>query len=67
MHGLGIGGGMHGNRRYAQFAAGALYPQRYFASVRDQDFSEQGVGHLAFWQKEELFFFEKKNQKTFDC
>ena len=44
MHGLGIGGGMHGDRRDAHFAAGALDPQRDFAAIGDQDFVEHRPG-----------------------
>ena len=37
MHGVGVGGGMHGDGGDAQFAAGALDAQRDFAAVGDED------------------------------
>ncbi len=42
MHRLGIGGGVHGDGRDAQLAAGALDAQRDLAAVGDQDLLEQG-------------------------
>ncbi len=44
MHGVGIGGGMHGHRRNAEFLASAQHAQGDFAAVCDQDFIEHRVG-----------------------
>ncbi len=40
MHGVGVGRGMDGDRRDAQFLAGALDPQRDLPAVGDEDFVE---------------------------
>ena len=40
MHGVGVGGGMHGHRRNAELLAGAQHPQRDLAAIGDQDFIE---------------------------
>jgi hypothetical protein len=42
MHGIGIGGGMHGDRLNAHFAAGADHAQRDLPAVGDEDFSNMG-------------------------
>ncbi len=40
MHGVGVGGGMDGDRRDAQFLAGAQHAERDLAPVGDQDLLE---------------------------
>ena len=40
MHGIRIGGGMHGNRRYAKFLAGAQHPECDLTAVGDQNLVE---------------------------
>jgi hypothetical protein len=46
MHGVGVGGGMHGDRLDAHFAAGALDAQRDLAAIGDQDLLEHGHAGL---------------------
>ena len=40
MHGVGVGGRMHRDRRDAELLAGAQHPQRDLAAVGDEDFVE---------------------------
>ena len=40
MHGVGVGGRMHGDRRDAEFLGGAQDAQRDFAAVGDEDLVE---------------------------
>ena len=40
MHGVGVGGGVHRDRRDAEFLAGAQDAQRDFAAIGDEDFIE---------------------------
>ncbi len=40
MHGVGVGGGMHGDRRDAELLAGAQHAQRDFAAIGYEDFVE---------------------------
>ena len=40
MHGVGVGGGMHRDRRNAELLAGAQHPQRDLAAIGDEDFVE---------------------------
>src|SRR5262249_17910992 len=40
MHGVGVGGGMHGDRRNAELLAGAQHPQRDLSAIGDEDFIE---------------------------
>ena len=47
MHGLGIGGGVHGDGRNAQLAAGALDAKRDLAAVGDEDLLEQDESALS--------------------
>ena len=42
VHGIGVGGGMHGDRLDAHFAAGAMDAQRDFATVCNEDFFKHG-------------------------
>ena len=42
MHRLGVGGGVHRDRRDPQFTARTLDAQRDFTAIGDQDFMEQG-------------------------
>ena len=44
VHGVGVGGGMHGDGRNAEFLAGAQDAQRDLAAIGDQDFIEHRVG-----------------------
>jgi hypothetical protein len=43
MHRIRVGGGMHGDRRDAEFLAGAQYAQCDFAAIGYQDFVEHDV------------------------
>jgi len=43
MHGVGVGGRVHGHRRNAQLLAGAQDAQRDLAAIGDQDFLEHGA------------------------
>ena len=40
MHGIRVGGGMHGDGRYAELLAGAQHPECDLAAVGDQDLVE---------------------------
>ena len=40
VHGVGVGGRMHGNRRNAELLAGAQHPERDLAAICDQDLVE---------------------------
>ena len=42
MHGIGVGGRMHGHRLDAEFAAGAQHAKGDFAPVGDEDLVEHG-------------------------
>ena len=44
MHRVGVGGGMHGDRRDAELLAGAEHPERDFAAIGDEDFVEHRSG-----------------------
>ena len=44
MHGIGIGGRVHGDRRDAELLAGPQHPQRDLAAICDQDFFEHRLG-----------------------
>jgi len=44
MHGVGVGGRVHGDRRYTELLAGAEHPERDLAAVGDEDFIEHGAG-----------------------
>ena len=44
MHGVGVGGRVHGDRRDAELLAGAQHPERDLAAVGDEDFVEHGAG-----------------------
>ena len=43
MHGVGVGGGMHGDGGDAELLAGAQHPQGDFAAIGYEDFIEHGV------------------------
>ena len=40
VHGVGVGGRVHGDGRNAELLAGAQHPERDLAAVGDQDFVE---------------------------
>ena len=44
MHGVGVGGRVHGDRRDAELLAGAEHPERDLAAVGDEDFVEHCAG-----------------------
>ena len=46
MHGVGVGGGMHGDGRNAELLAGAQDAQRDLAAIGDQDFIEHCFARL---------------------
>ena len=51
MHGVGVGGGMHGDGMDAEFLAGAQHTQRDLTAIGDQDLVEHDVNEIAGWRE----------------
>jgi hypothetical protein len=53
MHGVGVGGGMHGDRLDAELLAGAQHAKGDLAAVGDQDFLEHAPVFPALFDHDE--------------
>ncbi len=64
MHGIGVGGGVHGDRRNAELLAGAQDAQRDLAAIGDQDFLEHGGFDVEARSRKVADFLDKITRQT---